>query len=89
MKRNPFGTYIETTTLGEAVRAFVPPSLPPDQPLSLTEGAQTALDRAMHSLGRLDGATTTMPDVDLLLYTFVRKGSSSLLPDRRHPVDAG
>ena len=53
--------------------AFVPPSLPPDQPLSLTEGAQTALDRAMHSLGRLDGATTTMPDVDLLLYTFVRK----------------
>jgi Fic family protein len=27
----------------------------------------------MHSLGRLDGATTTMPDVDLLLYTFVRK----------------
>ena len=73
MKRNPFGTYIETTTLGEAVSAFVPPSLPPDQPLSLTEGAQTALDRAMHSLGRLDGATTTMPDVDLLLYTFVRK----------------
>jgi Fic family protein len=51
----------------------VPPSLPPDQPLSLTEGAQTALDRAMHSLGRLDGATMTMPDVDLLLYTFVRK----------------
>ena len=73
MKRNPFGTYIESTTLGEAVRAFVPPSLPPDQPLSLTEGAQTALDRAMHSLGRLDGATMTMPDVDLLLYTFVRK----------------
>lgn len=73
MKRNPFGTHIETTTPGETVLAFVPPSLPPDQPLSLTEGAQTALDRAMHSLGRLDGATTTMPDVDLLLYTFVRK----------------
>ena len=27
----------------------------------------------MLSLGRLDGATTTLPDVDLLLYTFVRK----------------
>ena len=27
----------------------------------------------MLSLGRLDGAATTMPDVDLLLYTFVRK----------------
>jgi len=55
------------------VRAFVPPSLPPDQPLSFMEGGQTALDHAMHSLGRLDGAMTTMPDVDLLLYSFVRK----------------
>jgi Fic family protein len=27
----------------------------------------------MLSVGRLDGAATTMPDVDLLLYTFVRK----------------
>ena len=34
MKRDPFGTYIETTTLGETVRAFVPPSLPPDPPLA-------------------------------------------------------
>jgi len=60
MKRDPFGTHIETTTLGETVRAFVPPSLPPDQPLSLTEGAQTALDRAMHSLGRLRSRATSM-----------------------------
>jgi Fic family protein len=73
MKRDPFGTYIETTTLGETVRAFVPPSLPADPPLTFTPGSQSALDRAMLSLGRLDGAATTMPDVDLLLYTFVRK----------------
>lgn len=73
MKRDPFGTYIKTTTLGETVRAFVPPTLPADPPLSLTEGGQAALDQAMLSLGRLDGAAATMPDVDLLLYTFVRK----------------
>ena len=73
MKRDPFGTYIETTTLGETVRAFVPPALPPDPPLAFTPGGQRALDRAMLSLGRLDGAATTMPDVDILLYTFVRK----------------
>lgn len=73
MKRDPFGTYIETTTLGETVRAFVPPVLPPDPPLAFMAGSQRALDRAMLSLGRLDGAATTMPDVDLLLYTFVRK----------------
>lgn len=73
MKRDPFGTYIETTTLGETVRAFVPPALPPDPPLALTGGSQNSLDQAMLSLGRLDGAATSMPDVDLLLYTFVRK----------------
>ncbi|MEA3177351.1 MAG: hypothetical protein QOI59_874 [Gammaproteobacteria bacterium] len=73
MKRDPFGTYIETSTLGETVRAFVPPALPPDPPLVFPAEFQTALDRAMLSLGRLDGAAATMPDVDLLLYTFVRK----------------
>jgi Fic family protein len=73
MKRDPFGTYVETTTLGETVRAFVPPTLPAAPPLSFTAGVQSALDRAMLSLGRLDGAAATMPDVDLLLYTFVRK----------------
>src|ERR1700694_3253074 len=73
MNRDPFGTYIETTSLGEAVRAFLPPTLPPNPPLAFTAGSQTALDRAMLSLGRLDGAAETMPDMDLLLYTFVRK----------------
>src|ERR1700744_5597605 len=73
MKRDPFGTYIETSTLGETVRSFVPPTLPPGPPLVFPAALQTALDRAMLSLGRLDGAAATMPDVDLLLYTFVRK----------------
>lgn len=73
MKRDPFGTYVETTIAGETVRAFVPPALPPDPPLALGAGSQRALDRAMLSLGRLDGAAATMADVDLLLYTFVRK----------------
>ena len=73
MKRDPFGTYVESMTLGETVRAFVPPVLPPDPPLVFTAGSQRALDRAMLSLGRLDGAATTLPHVELLLYTFVRK----------------
>jgi Fic family protein len=74
MKRDPFGTYIETTTLGgEIVRAFVPPTLPPNPPTAFADGSQSVLDRAMLSLGRLDGAAATMPGVDLLLYTFIRK----------------
>lgn len=47
MRREPFGTYIETTTLGETVRAFLPPTLPPDPPLAFTAGSQSVLDRAM------------------------------------------
>src|SRR5258708_11301758 len=73
MKRDPFGTYIEATALGETVRAFLPPTLPPNPPLAITGGSQSVLDRAMLSLGRLDSAAATMPDLDLLLYTFVRK----------------
>jgi len=73
MKREPFGTYIESTTLGEVVHAFVPPMLPPIPPLAFSMESQQSLDRTMFSLGRLDGAATTMPDADLLLYTFVRK----------------
>ena len=98
MKRDPFGTYIESTTMGEAVRAFVPPTLPPIPPLVFSIASQNALDRAMLSLGRLDGAVTTMPDADLLLYTFVRKeavlssqieGTQSTLDDLLvHEIDA-
>lgn len=73
MLRTPFGTYVESTTTGETVRAFVPPALPPQPPLSFTPGSQAGLDRAMLALGRLDGAALSMPDVDLLLYTYVRK----------------
>ena len=89
MKRDPFGTYIEATTLGETVRAFVPPLLPADPPLSFPEGVQSALDRAMLSLGRLDGAAATMPDVDLLLYTFVRKEAvlSSQIEGKQSTLD--
>lgn len=73
MKRDRFGIYIESTTMGETVRAFVPPTLPPIPALAFSVGSQRALDHAMLALGRLDGAAITMPDADLLLYTFVRK----------------
>jgi Fic family protein len=98
MKRDRFGTYIESTTMGEAVRAFVPPTLPPIPPLALSVGSQRALDNAMLALGRLDGAAISMPDADLLIYTFVRKeavlssqieGTQSTLDELlMHEIDA-
>ena len=98
MNRDPFGTYVKNTSMGEAVNAFVPPALPPSPSLALSTGSQHDLDRALLSLGRLDGAATTMPDADLLLYTFVRKeavlssqieGTQSTLDDLLvHEIDA-
>ncbi len=70
---NPrLGRYIETPVVGETVRAFVPPPLPPDPPVDVL----ALLDRlslADRALGRLDGITTFLPRQELFLYMHVRK----------------
>jgi Fic family protein len=70
--RSRLGTYITTTVTGEPVRAFIPPTLPPDPPLELA-GLYQHLDRANQALGRLDGLTTLLPDTKFLLYLYNRK----------------
>lgn len=67
------GTYSLSTTLGEAVRAFVPNSLPPrDPPLSNTSFID--LNRqAELALARLAGVSGLVPSVDWLLYSAIRK----------------
>ena len=98
MKRSPFGQRIQTTTMGETVSAFVPASLPPLPNLEFSTAEQLILDGALLTLGRLDGVASTLPDVDLLLYTFVRKeavlssqieGTQSTLDDLlQHEIEA-
>ncbi|MFZ1414145.1 MAG: Fic family protein [Defluviicoccus sp.] len=66
------GRYIESTTAGERVRAFVPPPLPPDPPVRL-ENLWGLLEQGERWLGRLDGVTMHMPDPTLLLSMYVRK----------------
>jgi Fic family protein len=73
VKRASVGRYITAVAGGEKVRAFVPAPLVPLPALKITGNARTALDQALLALGRLDGAAATLPDVQLLLYTFVRK----------------
>jgi Fic family protein len=67
------GTYAISTTLGEAVQAFVPRPLPPSAPplspdvfASLNHGAELAL-------ARLSGVSGLVPSVDWLLYSAIRK----------------
>lgn len=73
MVRGPTGNYITTTTVGEAVRAFVPHPLPPTPPLDLGGRRQALLERATLAIGRLDGISTLLPDKELFLYSYVRK----------------
>jgi Fic family protein len=67
------GDYAVSTTLGDAVRAFVPHALPPaDPPLALD--ALAAQNReAEIALARLSGVSGLAPSVDWLLYGAVRK----------------
>ncbi len=73
----------------EAVKAFVPPPLPPDPPVRL-DAVQRLLAQANQSLGRLDGLASVLPNLSLFIYAYVRKeavlssqieGTHSSLPD--------
>jgi len=66
------GRYLAKQFQGETVRAFVPPALPPDPPIDLAR-LQILLEQANQAIGRLDGLASLLPDLSLLLYTYVRK----------------
>lgn len=65
------GAYVTSTVSGEAVRAFIPPPLPP-QGLELNR-LHRELEQANQRLGRLNGMTKLLPDIRFLLYLYVRK----------------
>lgn len=67
------GTTVTITTLGEAVRAFVPLALPPAEPPLAPESYASATQRAQMALARLSGVAGLVPSVDWLLYSAVRK----------------
>lgn len=73
MNRGATGRYEVITTAGEAVRAYVPHSLPPEPPLDLSGSRQRLLEQALLSCGRLDGVSALLPDPDLFLYGYVRR----------------
>ena len=66
------GRSVETHVAGEVVRAFVPPSLPPDPAINIL-GLLPRLSAAERALGRLDGITMLLPKQELFLYMYVRK----------------
>jgi Fic family protein len=70
---NPrLGTFIVTATGGETVRAYLPPPLPPNPAIDMTE-LVSHLSEADRALGRLDGISKLLPNKELFLYMYVRK----------------
>lgn len=72
MKRST-GVHVLSTTLGEAVRAFVPHPLPPTEPALAPETFADNNRQAELALARLSGVSGLVPSVDWLLYSAIRK----------------
>lgn len=66
------GTHVVTRFHEEAVRAFVPPPLPPNPPID-SSPYLGLLEQANQALGRLDGLASVLPNVSLLIYMYIRK----------------
>jgi len=67
------GTYITSTTLGEAVQAFVPRALPPARPVLAPETFEVANRAAEMAMARLSGVSGLVPSVRWLQYSAIRK----------------
>jgi Fic family protein len=65
--------YVTSTMSGERVQAFVPAPLPPDARTLDLASLQGILAEANQAVGRLDGMTSAFPDLNLFLYSYVRK----------------
>ncbi len=73
MERGLQGHYVTTSTVGEKVQAFVPTPLPPKPSIDWNPDLRDKFDNALMALGRLDSASTLIPDTSLFLYMYVRK----------------
>jgi len=67
------GNYLATTTLSEAVQAFIPHALPPAAPPLSTDSFNAQNRAAELALARLSGVSGLVPSVDWLLYSAIRK----------------
>ena len=67
------GRYEENSTTGEPVSAYIPNDLPPDPSIQFNQQLIDLLEEASQAIGRLDGATLLLPNVDLLIYMLLRK----------------
>jgi Fic family protein len=70
--KNRIGTYVTCSVVGESYKAYIPKPLPPVPPLSL-EGLHGLMEKTNQALGRLDSLSILLPNIELLIYFYVRK----------------
>ena len=73
MKRGLIGKYLSVNLGGESFNAFLPDPLPPVPPIQIDGPLQPLFERASLALGRLDSASTLLPETSIFLYSYVRK----------------
>ena len=61
----------------EGFKAFIPYDFPPEQELELPLAIQKKHAEAMRLIGKLDGITALLPDINYFLEMFVRRDASS------------
>ncbi len=61
----------------EGFSAFVPSVFPPDEIFNFSQGTLIKAAEADRLIGKLDGITHTLPDVEFFLYMFVAKDAAS------------
>ena len=66
------GEFLKVATGFESYQAFLPSRLPPEPPLDMSR-ILTPLERANQAIGRLDGISSLLPDLDCFLFVHIRK----------------
>lgn len=61
----------------QGYKAFIPHKFPPKAGFKLTPQIISKANRATLALGKLDGITTLLPDVDFFLFMYIRKDAAS------------
>lgn len=58
-------------------KAFIPNKFPPEEPFEFSQELMIKHSRAERLLGKLDGITQLLPDVDFFLYMYIRMDAAS------------
>ena len=67
------GKYVKVLSGEMAYQAFEPAIMPPNPPVKIDEEMSSVLGKAHRMLGKLDGISEQIPDIDLFVSMYVRK----------------